>query len=68
MKIYVSLRRFSGILILQGDIDKIERVKRRASRIMIEFEKLECKEGLKRFILTTLNDRRLSGSLIEMYI
>ena len=47
---------------LQGDIDKIERVQRRATRIPFGFE-----ERLKRFSLTTLTDRRLRADLIEMY-
>ena len=42
---------------LQDDIDKIERFKRRVTRIPIEFEKLEYEERLKRFSLTTLKDR-----------
>ena len=33
---------------LQGDIDKIERVHRRAIRIPTDFEKLEYEEKLKR--------------------
>ena len=52
---------------LQGDIDKIERVKRRATRIPIGFEKLEHEERLRRLSLTTLQDRRIRGDLIEMY-
>ena len=52
---------------LQGDIDKIERVQRRATRIPFGFAKLQFEEILKRFSLTTLKDRRLRGYLIEMY-
>ena len=52
---------------LQGDIDKIERVQRRATRIPFGFAKLQYEERLKRFCLTMLNDRRLRSDLIEMY-
>ena len=52
---------------LQGYIDKIERVQRNATRIPLRFTKFQYEERLKRFSLTTLNDRRLKGDLIEMY-
>jgi hypothetical protein len=52
---------------LQGDIERIERVQRRATRIPFGFDKLEYEERLKRLRLTTLKDRRLRGDLIEMY-
>ena len=52
---------------LQGDIDKIERVQRRASRIPTDFEKLEYEDRLKRQILTTLQDRRMKCDFIETY-
>ena len=52
---------------LQGDIDKIERVQRRVTRIPFGFAILQYEERLKRFNLTTLKDRRLRGDLIEMY-
>ena len=42
---------------LQVDIDKTERVQRRATRIPIGFEKLEYEERLKRFSVTILNYR-----------
>ena len=50
---------------MQGDIDKIERVQRRATRI--PFVKLQYGESLKRFSLTSLKDRRLRDNLIQMY-
>ena len=50
---------------LQGD--KIERVQRRATRIPTGFEKLEYEDRLKRLSLTTLQDRRMRGDLIETY-
>ena len=52
---------------LQGDIDKIERVQKRDTRIPTGFEKLEYEDRLKRFSLTTLQDRRMIGDLIETY-
>ena len=52
---------------LQGDIEKIERVQRRATRIPTGIEKLEYDNRLKRLSLTTLQDRRIRGDLIETY-
>ena len=52
---------------LHGDIDKIERVQRRVTRIPTGFEKLEYEDRLKRLSLTTLQDRRMRGDLIETY-
>ena len=52
---------------LQGDIERIEKVQRRATRIPFRFDKLEYEERLKILRLTTLKDRRLRGDLIEMY-
>ena len=58
---------------LQGDIDKIERVQRRATRIPTGFEKLEYEDRLKRLSFTTLQDsrmrleyRKISGGISEM--
>ena len=52
---------------MKGDIDKIERVQRRATRIPTGLEKLEYEDILKRQSLTTLQDRRMRGDLIETY-
>ena len=52
---------------LQADIDKVESVQRRATRIPTGFGKLEYEERLKRLGLTTLKDRRIRGDLIEKY-
>ena len=52
---------------LQGEIDKIERVHRRATIFPTGFEKLEYEERLRRLSLTTLQDRRMRGDLIETY-
>ena len=49
------------------DINKSERVQRRATRIPTGLEKLEYEERLKRLSQTTLKDRRLRGDLFEMY-
>ena len=43
------------------DIEKIERVQRKALRIPIGFDKLEYENRFKRFSLTTMNDMRLRG-------
>ena len=52
---------------LQGDIERIERVQRKTTRIPFGFDKLEYEERLKKLNLTTLKDRLLRGDLIEMY-
>ena len=50
---------------LEGDIDIIERLQRRETRIPTGFEKLEYEGRLKRLSLTTLQVRRMRGDLIE---
>ena len=45
----------------------MRRVQRRATRIPTGFEKLEYEDRLKRLSLTTLQDRRMRGDLIEKY-
>ena len=52
---------------LQGDINKIESVQRRATRMVKGLNKVEYTERLKRLNLTTLECRRLRGDLIETY-
>jgi hypothetical protein len=52
---------------LQRDIDKIERVQRRAIGIPTVFEKLEHEDRLKTLSLTTLQDLIIKGDLIETY-
>ena len=56
-----------GIRIFQGDVNKIERVARRATIIPTGFEKFEYEDILKKLSLTTLKDRRIRGDLIETY-
>ena len=48
---------------LQGDIDKIERVQRRATRVPTGFEKFEYEDRLKKLSMTTLKDRRIPLNL-----
>ena len=52
---------------LQGDIDKIEKVQRWATKIPTDFEKFEYEDRLKKQSVTTLKNRRKKGDLIEMY-
>ena len=52
---------------LQGEIDKIKRVHRRATRIPFDFEKLVYEVRFQRLCLTSFKDRRLRDDLIEMY-
>ena len=52
---------------LEGDIDRIEKVQRRATKMPFGFAKLEYEERFKRFNLTTLEDSQVRGDLIEMY-
>ena len=46
---------------LQGDIDKIERVQRKVTRIPTGFEKFEYEDKLKKLSMNTLKDRRMRG-------
>jgi hypothetical protein len=51
----------------QGDIDMMERVQHRATRLVPGFSKLTYEERLKRMNLTTLKQRRQRGDMIEIY-
>jgi len=51
----------------EKDIEIIEKVQRRATKIPTEFRHLEYEERLKMWGLTTLKERRVRGSLIQMY-
>ena len=52
---------------LKRDIEKIERVQRRATRIPTGFGKVGYDERLRRLSLTILKEIRLLGDLIKMY-
>ena len=52
---------------LQKDIDLLEKVQRRATRMMANDKSLSYYDRLKKFGLTTLETRRLRGDLIEVY-
>ena len=51
---------------LQKDIDLLEKVQRRATRMMANDKSLSYYNRLKKFGLTTLETRRLRGDLIEV--
>jgi hypothetical protein len=52
---------------LQRDIELLEKVQRRATRMMVENKTLSYEERLKSLHLTTLETRRLRGDLIEVF-
>ena len=54
---------------LRKDIERIERVQHRATRTRLVpgFAKLPYEERLKRLVLTSLEDRRLRGDVIEAF-
>ena len=52
---------------LRKDIDNIEKVQRRITKMVFGLEKLSYEEKLKKLNLTTLETRRLRGDLIEMF-
>ena len=49
------------------DIDMLERVQHRSTRLVPGFSKLPYEERLKRMNLTTLKQRRQRGDMIEVY-
>ena len=50
-----------------GDIDLLERVQRRATKIVPALRNLTYEERLRRLNLTTLEERRVRGDMIETY-
>ena len=52
---------------LAKDIDKIERVQRRATNLVPEIKELSYEERLKSLDLFTLAHRRTRGDMISMY-
>lgn len=52
---------------MQGDIKMLERVQRRATKLIKDFGNLDYRERLKRCNLTSLEERRCRGDLIEVF-
>ena len=52
---------------LKGDIEKLEKIQQRASKIPTEMRDLPYEERLRIWGLTTLEVRRQRGDLIQMY-
>jgi ribonuclease P/MRP protein subunit RPP40 len=52
---------------LKGDIECLEKVQRRATKVSESLKHLTYEERLKRLNLTTLEDRRTRGDMIEMF-
>ena len=52
---------------LVKDIERLEKVQRRATKMISECKGMEYYERLKRLKLTTLETRRLRADLIEVY-
>jgi len=51
----------------KGDIDNIEKVQKRATRLIISLKKLPYPERLRQLKLPTLKYRRLRGDMIEVF-
>ena len=56
-----------GPLTKKGDIEAIEKVQKRATKLVISLKKLPYKERLLKLNLHTLKYRRLHGDMIEVY-
>ena len=52
---------------LRKDIDLLERVQRRATKMISEFKHLNYEQRLKKLRLTTLEKRRVRGDMIQVY-
>ena len=52
---------------MKGDIDALERVQKRATKLIPALQHLPCSDRLKACGLTTLNFRRIRGDIIETY-
>ena len=50
-----------------GDIEDIEKVQKRATKLVISLKKLPYKDRLEHLQLVTLKYRRLRGDMIEVY-
>ena len=53
--------------ILQKDINQIESIQRRATKMVLGFENLEYEDRLRRLKIPTLKYRRARGDLIQVY-
>ena len=51
----------------KGDIDDIKKVQRRVTKHIVKYQRLPYEERLERLELTTLEDRRMRGDLIQEY-
>ena len=52
---------------MRKDIDKLERVQRRATRLISEISQLSYEKRLQQCRLTTLETRRIRGDQIEVF-
>ena len=52
---------------LQGDIQKVECVQRRAIKLVPSLKDISYEKRLKMFGLTTLQERRVRGDMIEVF-
>jgi len=53
---------------LKSDIDMIEQVQQRATKLTPAIRNLSYENRLRKLELTTLKDRRLRGDLIQMFL
>ena len=70
LKLYQSLvipKLENCVQYLKKDIDLLEKVQKRATRLMIKDRSLSYEERLRRLGLTSLETRRLRGDLIEVF-
>ena len=51
----------------KGDIEEMERIQHRATRLLPAFKKISYEERLEKLRITTLETRRKRGDLIQMY-
>ena len=51
----------------KGDIEEIEKIQKRATKLIISLKKLPYKERLLKLKLPTLKYRRMRGDMIEVF-
>jgi len=56
-----------SLIAIKKDIDLLEKVQKRATRLMIKDRSLSYEERLQRLDLPSLETRRLPGDLIEIF-